>query len=89
MVPCKSILCDLAQKIITEHKAAEAAARSALDHAHAAGVLLTEAKNAVGHGRFGAWHAEKLYTSGSEGATVEIRELLESDSESRSERQAP
>jgi hypothetical protein len=60
MVPSTSVLPELAERILIEHKAVEAAARSALEHAHAAGVMLIQAKDAVGHGHFGAWLAENF-----------------------------
>lgn len=51
-------LSELAERINAEHKAAEAAARSALGHALAAGKLLMEAKAAVNHGEWSAWLAD-------------------------------
>jgi hypothetical protein len=48
-------LITLAERLNAEHRAAKSSARSALDHAHAAGLLLIEAKRQVGHGGWGDW----------------------------------
>jgi hypothetical protein len=46
---------DLAARIAAEHEAAGAATRKTLQHAIAAGELLIEAKDRVGHGRWENW----------------------------------
>lgn len=48
-------LATLAGRINAEHEKCEAAARSALRHAIAAGKLLSEAKQRVGHGEWSGW----------------------------------
>jgi hypothetical protein len=45
----------LAEKINSEHRACERAAKSAVGHAITAGDYLAEAKDQAGHGNFGAW----------------------------------
>jgi hypothetical protein len=50
-----SALPDLAQAIEREHQAAHQAARTALEHAVACGVLLIQAKAEVGHGGWLPW----------------------------------
>jgi hypothetical protein len=49
---------ELANEINAEHAKAEAAARSAVDHALRAGELLIEAKGQCQHGEWGAWIQE-------------------------------
>jgi hypothetical protein len=46
---------DLAARITTAHEQVGLAARNALEHAMAAGDLLAEAKDRVGHGRWETW----------------------------------
>lgn len=50
----------LATAANAEHRAAEAAARSALEHARNAGELLLEAKGQVEHGKWTAWIREHV-----------------------------
>ncbi len=50
-------LAGLAEKINSEHRACEQAAKSAVEHAMNAGDYLAEAKEQAGHGNFGAWLA--------------------------------
>ncbi len=45
----------LADRINAEHRAANEAAASAIEHARLAGELLLEAKASVAHGAWGAW----------------------------------
>src|SRR5581483_7901966 len=61
MVPALS---DLAERILTEHQSVVDATVSALDHALAAGKLLLEAKDVVGHGNFGRWLATNFQRDG-------------------------
>ncbi|HEV3022086.1 MAG TPA: DUF3102 domain-containing protein, partial [Pirellulales bacterium] len=56
-------LADLADQINAEHRAAESAARSAIDHAHEAGRLLIEAKAHLEHGQWGTWLATNFHGS--------------------------
>lgn len=53
-----AIAAGLAATANEEHRAAQAAAASALEHARNAGEALNEAKAAVGHGAWGAWVEE-------------------------------
>lgn len=53
----------LAVDINREHRAAESAARSAIEHALAAGRLLVEAKGQVGHGGWLEWLKENTEVS--------------------------
>ena len=55
-----SEMAGLAERINAEHRAAERAAKSAIDHALRAGELLIEAKSAVGHGDWLPWLAENF-----------------------------
>lgn len=50
----------IAAEIIAAHKAANTAARSALEHARVAGEKLIEAKANIGHGQWLPWVAEHL-----------------------------
>jgi len=53
--------CDqIAAKIIAEHARAQDAARSAVEHARSAGMLLTEAKLQVAHGEWAGWVRDRL-----------------------------
>lgn len=49
---------EIAERINAEHQACEQAARSALEHARAAGGLLQEAKEMLPHGRWEPWIEE-------------------------------
>jgi len=51
---------DLANKINEHHASAIAAARSAIEHAIAAGGLLAQVKAELPHGQWGAWLAENF-----------------------------
>jgi hypothetical protein len=51
-------LTNQAAEIRRHHEAVAAAARTAMEHALAAGALLTEVKTALSHGTFEAWVAE-------------------------------
>ncbi|MDP9478337.1 MAG: DUF3102 domain-containing protein [Actinomycetota bacterium] len=53
-------LTTLADRVNAEHRACEEAVGAALGHAINAGELLTEAKEGVAHGSWGAWLAENF-----------------------------
>ena len=53
-------LATLADEINTHHRQCEAAMRSGLEHALAAGRLLAEAKSQLPHGDWGRWLAENF-----------------------------
>lgn len=54
---------DLAAEINREHKAAQDAARSALEHAIRAGELLIQAKEGIAHGEWGKWLQDNVEVS--------------------------
>src|SRR5258708_7224274 len=58
VTPTKSRLDQLAEAIAAEHRAVGDGIRTSLEHAHAAGVLLLEAKALVPHGMWLAWVRE-------------------------------
>ena len=57
---CQLALADLATRINAEHAAAEQHARTAVEHAIAAGALLAQAKVRVEHGAWLPWLAENF-----------------------------